>query len=408
MINLQQQPTTTHMGLFQNKEASELPNAIIEAISNYTDKRKKPKRNRSAFILFSIDIREKLKPKELEELNPNDKFVRIAQLWKELTDSERKVYEEKAKQEKERYTNELSDFCRIFPSEPIQRPRNHIKKPCNAYGYYLKEIKESIRKEKPELRMCEVLRIVGERWKKLSAEEKQRFEKQAEASRKIFKAEVSKQMEAVKKVKFSNGSSPVQKSPEAHQIDMDDLVCKDLYIPDYRARQNIQRQAVKTPTLKRSTSTDKKNILADLEQLFKKSKQSSPVIQPTTTISSPAMSASSNGMTTNVNNIKNINMNMMQLNPLCFGLEDSQNKAMTNMALEGLYWKVEGLRRQILFQMKSMGSGQATNNGLNPLLLQLLAQQQNQQRVLNQDLLSVQSLSTCPGTELYDYKKEEI
>jgi len=248
--------------------------------------------------------------------------------------------------------------------------------------------------------MCEVLRIVGERWKKLGPEEKQKFEKQAEASRKIFKAEVSKQMEAVKKVKLSNGPSPVVHSkitsPEVAQINLDDLVCKDLHIPDYRARETMQqRHMMKTPVLQRSTSTDKKNILADLEKLVKKNKQSSPIVQPTPTISSPTMSVSSSGLG---------NMNMMPMNPLSsFGLEDPQNKAMTGMALEGLYWKVEGLRRQILFQMKAMASGQVTN--LNPMLLQLFLQ--TNQRSLVHDIMSLQTASTFPGMEL-NFKKEEF
>jgi high mobility group protein B2 len=337
---------------------STLPNALLEAISAYTDKRKKPKRNRSAFILFSIDIREKLKPKELDKLNPNDKFVRIAQLWKEISDSERKVYEQRAKEEKERYTNELTDFCKIFPSEPIQRPRNHIKKPCNAYGYYLKHIKESIRTEKPELRMCEVLRIVGERWKKLSPEEKIVFEERAEASRKIFKAEVSKQMEATKKIKLSNGASPVVqeklKSPVSTTMEEDDLVCKDNNIPCYEV------SPPRNPSLQRSTSTDKDRMMPDLSQLMRKSKQSSPVSEPVLSFSPPNRPLEMSGL------------NSLALNAYLLGLGDQQNNNKGGMGngLESLYWKVEGLRRQILLQMQNVSTSQIPM--FNPSSLSLL------------------------------------
>jgi len=372
---------------------SSLPNALLEAISAYTDKRKKPKRNRSAFILFSIDIREKLKPKELDELNPNDKFVRIAQLWKEISDEERKVYEQRAKQEKERYTNELTDFCKIFPSEPIQRPRNHIKKPCNAYGYYLKHIKESIRKENPELRMCEVLRIVGDRWKKLSPEDKIVFEERAEASRKIFKAEVSKQMEATKKLKLSNGSSPVVvqekiKSPASTAMEEEDLVCKDINIPHF------ETTPPRNPGLQRSTSTDKDKRMPDLSQLMRKSKQTSPVNEAALTYSPPSRPMDMGGM------------NSLALNAYLLGLNDQQGKQMGGNPLESLYWKVEGLRRQILMQMQNVTTSQIPM--FNPTSLSLL----NHVNQVNHDValknLSLLSQNFNLRSNLPGCKKEDF
>ncbi len=375
---------------------STLPNALLEAISAYTDKRKKPKRNRSAFILFSIDIREKLKPKELDELNPNDKFVRIAQLWKEISESERKVYEQRAKEEKERYTNELTDFCKIFPSEPIQRPRNHIKKPCNAYGYYLKDIKESIRAEKPELRMCEVLRIVGERWKKLSPEDKLVFEERAEASRKIFKAEVSKQMEATKKIKLSNGTSPIVqkiKSPESATTIEEDLVCKDIDMPRYEV------SPPRNPSLQRSTSTDKDRMMPDLSQLMRKSKQTSPISEPVLSFSPPNRPLEMSGL------------NSLALNAYLLGLGDQQNNnnkgGMGN--LESLYWKVEGLRRQILLQMQNV-STTPIQPMFNPASLSLLnhVNQVNHDVALkNMNLLS-QNFAMRGFADRPSLKKEEF
>src|SRR5687767_14866657 len=104
MLNSQKsQPNSNDATTANHKDSAELPDSILEAISAYTDKRKKPKRNRSAFILFSIDIRKKQQHEGLDDLNPNDKFVRIAQLWKEASEKERRFYEEKAREEKERY-----------------------------------------------------------------------------------------------------------------------------------------------------------------------------------------------------------------------------------------------------------------------------------------------------------------
>lgn len=325
------------------KDSSQLPNDLLEAISIYTDKRKKPKRNRSAFILFSIDVRKKHQSEDLDELNPNDKFVKIAQLWKEISEDERRVYENRAKEEKERYTTELNDFCRIFPTEPIQRPRNHIKKPCNAYGYFLKDVKESIRKDNPDLRMCEVLRIVGERWKILSPEDKEKFEKKAEISRKNFKEEVSRQMvQPVKKVKLQNGESAVKREKERspQQNLQENLVCKDLFMHSPENQPKVEKNFLFEPSLRRSTSTDKKNLLAN-SILSNTGKQNQEFIHTSPIISTPTLQSEA------LNNLISIPS---------FQTDLIKNPAMA-FALEGLYWKVERLRQQILFQINTVSSG---------------------------------------------------
>lgn len=307
---------------YQNSSPLEIPNAILDAISTYTDKKKKPKRNRSAFILFSIDIRKKQNIKALDELNPNDKFVKIAELWKEADEETRQHYEQKAKQEKLKYATELSDFCKTFPTEPIQRPRNYIKKPCNAYGYFLKEMKEEIRKQNPEMRMCEVLRIVGEKWKQLSAENKEKYELQAEASKKNFKEEVTKQMEAIKKVKTDNGTLLVQQGKKSPVMKIQEsLVCKDIDMPEF---------PVVEKTFERATTT---SVINNAQFNFPK------YIQEPVVVNSPPVMPAENFAAAFAASFKTLQ-------------QQSAYPKSTNM-LEGLYWKVEGLRQQILSQMQN-------------------------------------------------------
>ena len=328
----------------QVKQASENPNAIIDAISTYTDKKKKPKRNRSAFILFSIDIRKKLNPDGLDELNPNDKFVKIAQLWREITEEERKDYEERAKREKIRYTSELTDFCKVFPSEPIQRPRNHIKKPCNAYGYFLKDMKEDIRKENPDLRMCEVLRIVGERWKCLSVDDKQKYEKEAEISRKKFKADVSKQnLQNLKKQKLAKDSiKPSQdkpRSPQAPAIKQESLVCKDPYISQFEEQKSIEKK--KDVPVNIPMYTEQENILPNLHHQTHQN-PSPNLIRPETIPSFPFQQRSDilTGSTALSSPVST----------------DNSQREMT-ASLFDLYYRVEGLRQQILGQLSTVAQG---------------------------------------------------
>jgi len=76
-------------------------------------KRKKdpnaPKRGLSAYMFFANDNREKVR-----EDNPGIKFGDVGKLlgerWKELSDKERKPYDDKAKADKERYENEKARY----------------------------------------------------------------------------------------------------------------------------------------------------------------------------------------------------------------------------------------------------------------------------------------------------------
>lgn len=323
---------------------SKTPTAILDAISAYTDKKKKPKRNRSAFILFSIDIRKKTQQENLDVLNPNDKFVKIAQLWKELSEEERKIYEERAKQEKERYASELSSFCKSFPTEPIQRPRNHIKKPCNAYGYYLKDVKEVIRKESPDLRMCEVLRIVGERWKKLSSEDRQKYEKKAEASRKKFKAEITKQNNASKKasvIKRETGSGRGKDyGSESQSLENETLVCMDPILLKNEGedkRDDSSYYEAPTPKIRR---VEQENIRPNVSQ------QQRQPLMPTPINTTPLFDDISTGHSFMLGNES-------MGEGSTFDTEEAHlaNQG-TLLALGNLLGKVDQLRQSILLQMR--------------------------------------------------------
>jgi len=54
---------------------------------------------------------------------------------------------------------------------------DEIKKPLSAYMYFTKEKRPEVKKESPKRSFAEIGRILGERWKKLTTEEKAPYEK---------------------------------------------------------------------------------------------------------------------------------------------------------------------------------------------------------------------------------------
>lgn len=156
------------------------------------NKNKKPRRNKSAFILFSIETRAKLKAQLGEDINSNEMMVRLAEKWKNLDKDEKNRFQTEAKLDKERYQKELDAFWKENPQELIQNrtKKNHVKKPCSAYALYLKEVKEEIKKDNPKMKMADVLKIVSERWKQLNSQEKAKYNEIAEKEKQIARAKL--------------------------------------------------------------------------------------------------------------------------------------------------------------------------------------------------------------------------
>ena len=207
---------------------------VSDIVSFVTAKQKKPKRNRSAFILFSMDVQNKPHFEEkLINLNSNDRFTMVAQLWKEVSKEDRKIYEERAQQERAKYTSDLSSFCEMFPTSVLQKSRNRTKRPCNAYGYYLKEMKDMIKDEDPNLRMCDIVRIVAERWRNLEPAQKTKYQDRARENQRVYQTEIKKQAETpVKKMKLTNDMEKTiihkEKRRETEEYSgSDNLSCED-------------------------------------------------------------------------------------------------------------------------------------------------------------------------------------
>jgi len=120
-------------------------------------------------------------------------MAKLADLWNNLPVGERRKYEAEAKKDKERYIREMEAFKIEHPSAKESHNRtksNHIKKPCSAYGLFLKEATIDIKKDTPKLLMADVLKIVSQRWRNLSADEKLKYQEQAKKEKELSRAKL--------------------------------------------------------------------------------------------------------------------------------------------------------------------------------------------------------------------------
>jgi len=150
---------------------------------------KMPKRNRSAYFLFSMDIRVKLKAEPNNQLTPLETQALVSKYWKDLPTEEKEKYEQRAKEEKLEYLVAMDKFYSNLTPETIEKSKtNKPKKPCSAYAHFVRDIKTNLKKENPRLIMQEILHIVSDKWKNLAEETRAIYEEKAKIDKEQYMA----------------------------------------------------------------------------------------------------------------------------------------------------------------------------------------------------------------------------
>lgn len=150
----------------------------------------KPKRAMTAFMCFSKEQRPNVVAK-----NPDLKFGEvgktIGRLWNDLSEDDKQPYVEVAKADKERYEKEMSTYVPRTKDGKAPKP----KRAMTAYLFFCKAHRDEVKEAYPELKMIEIQKKLGERWKRATDQEKVPFVKQAQADRKRYDEEVLKNQE---------------------------------------------------------------------------------------------------------------------------------------------------------------------------------------------------------------------
>ena len=149
-----------------------------------TGKRKKdpnaPKKWMTGYLLFCGDQRKKLE-NNTPKLSATDITKKLGELWKAVSEKEKKKYEELSKKDKERYENEMKDYV---PPESdgeedsekktrkVKKERTGPKRPKSSYLYFCDKMREVVKQENPEMGGKEITIELGARWKALTEEDK--------------------------------------------------------------------------------------------------------------------------------------------------------------------------------------------------------------------------------------------
>jgi len=177
-----------------------------------------PKRNIPAYILYQNAMRQ-----QFQKENPGMTFGQLAKftshMYKNLTPEEKATWERRAQDDKIRYENELANYTpppghnargiKIIEMDPNSSNYRRVvgkgrrgrrktkgkdpdapKRACGAYVYFTNEMRDVVIKDFPGIKFIEMGRVLGERWRNLSVEEKKRFEEMANEDKLRYQQEL--------------------------------------------------------------------------------------------------------------------------------------------------------------------------------------------------------------------------
>lgn len=141
----------------------------------------KPKRNMSAFFLYSQAYRSQVK-----EENPDAPFGDIARIlsaqYKALPEKERKKWDKKAEKDKLRYQEDMKGYVPPDDDEPVSGGKKKKKKKdpdapkrnMSAYFLYSVHIRPTIKEENPEASFGTIAKLISAKFKALPEKERSR------------------------------------------------------------------------------------------------------------------------------------------------------------------------------------------------------------------------------------------
>jgi len=115
-----------------------------------------------------------------------------------LSQSLQQTLKEKQKKEKEKYENAKaaagSDEEEDVDEKPAKRQKKDPNKPkgaLSAYMFFNKDIRQQVIEDDPNASFGEIGKIIGQKWKELTAQEKKKYEKLALEDRERYKKQLS-------------------------------------------------------------------------------------------------------------------------------------------------------------------------------------------------------------------------
>jgi len=154
-----------------------------------------PKRALSAYFLFANDKRAQVKL-ENPTLRMTQISGKVAELWANTPSEDKRVYQERAAKDKERYNSEMevykaSDAFKEHQkhlqeyklnkkkAEKFGKDPNMPKRPISAFMLYANTVRSQVRAANPSLSIGDTGKKIGEMWNSMPEDQKEEWKKKS-------------------------------------------------------------------------------------------------------------------------------------------------------------------------------------------------------------------------------------
>jgi len=188
-----------------------------------------PKKNMTAFLIFSNAERPKVM-EENKEAGVAGWGKILGEKWKALSEEEKEPWQEKAKEDKERYDKEKAEYDLNNPQvdeddssdddaplkkqkkQKKKKDKNAPKKNMTAFLIFSNAERPKVMEENKEAGVAGWGKILGEKWKALSEEEKEPWQEKAKEDKARYEEEMEK-YKAEKAARVAAGEESPDEEP---------------------------------------------------------------------------------------------------------------------------------------------------------------------------------------------------
>lgn len=178
----------------QNRAKSEVKKSKKEE----TKDTKLPKRSWPAFFFFQKEKRLEIK-KNNPDLSQKDLVSKLGEVWRGLSEEQKKPYFDQERKDKARYMKEKEEYSKVSKNLPGNKTKGKKSKsktvklgPKRAWPpffFYQEQRREDLKKENPNLNHKEIVSKLGEEWRTLTEKEKQPFVDKSSLDQKRYEVE---------------------------------------------------------------------------------------------------------------------------------------------------------------------------------------------------------------------------
>ena len=250
----------------------------------------KPKRGRSAYILFCADERPVAKSALDDGAPPTEVTTELGRRWKQLKESTNpadkkryKKYEDASTADKKRYDDEMADYkppsdeeLELLAANKPKRGRKSTKKTTeegkpkrgrSAYIFYCQDNRPVVKQEMGDAKATEVTTELGRRWtavRDTGGDEYEKYQQLAAADKKRYEAEIAalELTEAPKAPKAKKAKPPSPK-PATPQEDVDATQTIDDVVTEIEEDAFVEEPVKEEPKVQPKTATKKSRKLPE-------------------------------------------------------------------------------------------------------------------------------------------------